>query len=38
MALLANRARKGGVAPAGFNNEELQRVLTAALGAHEEGL
>ncbi|KAF9069115.1 hypothetical protein BDP27DRAFT_747058 [Rhodocollybia butyracea] len=36
MAFLANRARKGGVASAGLNNEELQRVLTAALGAHEE--
>ncbi|KAJ3985681.1 hypothetical protein F5890DRAFT_1572792 [Lentinula detonsa] len=34
MSLLANRARKGSgsVAPAALNNEDLQRVLTTALG------
>lgn len=37
MALLANQERKGVVNPVALNNEELQRALTAALGAREEG-
>ncbi|KAJ4489332.1 mediator complex subunit Med5-domain-containing protein [Lentinula edodes] len=36
MSLLANRARKEPIASVTFNNEELQRVLTTALGAREE--
>lgn len=37
MSLLANRARKEPIASVTFNNEDLQRVLTTALGAREEG-
>ncbi|KAJ4484049.1 mediator complex subunit Med5-domain-containing protein [Lentinula lateritia] len=36
MSLLANRARKEPIASVTFNNEDLQRVLTTALGAREE--
>lgn len=37
MSLLASRTRKGVTNPVGLNIEELNRVLTAALGAREEG-
>ncbi|KIK71078.1 hypothetical protein GYMLUDRAFT_185434 [Collybiopsis luxurians FD-317 M1] len=36
MALLVNQGQKGGVPPVALNNEELRRVLLAALGAREE--
>ncbi|KAJ3813742.1 mediator complex subunit Med5-domain-containing protein [Lentinula aff. lateritia] len=36
MSLLVNRARKEPIASVTFNNDELQRVLTTALGAREE--